>query len=187
MVIASSLLSSVAFGDRYGGGIVFFLDSTGLHGLVAAIEDISVRYTDPWDKAHYAGVYRWSTGQNLRTNTPDYAWQELSDTSTDRGQGAENTAKILAKYPASCYPSTAAAVAAAYRGGGYSDWFLPSRDELQQLYLEKRAVGGFAASGYWSSSENSAGNAWFQNFNNGLQFNSFGKGNFKHVRPVRSF
>jgi hypothetical protein len=58
--------------------------------------------------------------------------------------------------------------------GGYSDWYLPSKDELNQLYINRVAIGGFASSDYWSSTENSNGDAWGQGFYNGYQF-SFSK------------
>ena len=56
---------------------------------------------------------------------------------------------------------------------GYSDWFLPSRDELHQMYgnLHRRGLGGFKAENYWSStagSDNGEG-AWIQNFTDGSQ------------------
>ena len=50
---------------------------------------------------------------------------------------------------------------------GYTDWYLPSKDELNQLYINKVAIGGFQAIGnYWSTTEN-AGNVWLQDFTNG--------------------
>jgi hypothetical protein len=52
--------------------------------------------------------------------------------------------------------SFAAGLANSYRGGGYIDWFLPSRDELNLLYQAKDVIGGFATSGhptYWSSTQ----------------------------------
>jgi hypothetical protein len=72
--------------------------------------------------------------------------------------------------------------------GGYSDWYLPSSDELNQLYINRVAIGGFDSSDYWSSTEGSNGGAWIQIFSNGLQ----GHGNklffFNYdVRAVRSF
>jgi hypothetical protein len=69
---------------------------------------------------------------------------------------------------------------------GYSDWRLPSKDELNQLYLNRTAVGGFAPSLYWSSTENDAGIAWLQSFDDGGQGDG-DKGNGWRVRPVRAF
>lgn len=141
-------------GDKYCGGIVFYVDSTG-HGLIAATSDISTIYTDEWDKKSYKGVYSWSTNQwnDTSKNEKDYAYQKVFNTSAAIGQGASNTKMILAKYPAATFPYSAAAVASGYREGGYSDWFLPSMDDLKQLYLNRRFVGGFAPYYYWSSTE----------------------------------
>jgi hypothetical protein len=52
--------------------------------------------------------------------------------------------------------------------GGY-DWFLPSKDELNKLYLNRAAIGGFTGDLYWSSSEYDADNAWVQSFQTGEQ------------------
>ncbi len=82
----------------------------------------------------------------------------------------------------------AAGVADDYVANGITDWWLPSKDELQKMQenLNNKGVGGFAADGYWSSSEYYAGNAWFQDFGGGGQyFNS--KGSTFCVRPVRAF
>jgi len=70
--------------------------------------------------------------------------------------------------------------------GGYSDWFLPSKDELNQLWINRVAVGGFANAYYWSSTENNNNNAWNQNFDNGNQNNN-NKNNTNYVRAVRDF
>jgi hypothetical protein len=63
---------------------------------------------------------------------------------------------------------------------------LPSKDELDKLYINKVAIGNFAADYYWSSSEGSAGLAWGQYFGNGGQ-NYYGKGSYERVRAVRAF
>ena len=181
-------------GDNYGGGTIFYLLQPGdpgyvagqQHGLIAATEDMATTYTDAYGGGPVTGFYRWSTGQNSTLNNTDYFGQ-LTDTSTDLGQGAANTVKILQKYPPDTYPNTAAAVANAYRGGGYGDWYLPSKDELNKLCLNKSAVGVFAERlFFWSSSESVAENAWDQTFSDGHQ-DVFMKTNANLVRPVRSF
>lgn len=63
-------------------------------------------------------------------------------------------------------------------------WRLPTKDELNQMYLKKETIGGFGAYYYWSSSEYYAYNAWYQNFSSGFQ-GSDDKHNYDRVRPVR--
>jgi len=72
------------------------------------------------------------------------------------------------------------------RENGYNDWYLPSKKELNQLYLNRSAVGGFASGVYWSSTEDDANDAWGQDFDDGNQ-NVVDKGNEWRVRPVRAF
>jgi hypothetical protein len=84
----------------------------------------------------------------------------------------------------------AANAVAAYNGGGKSDWHLPSKDELDQLYLRRATVGGFEAYAYWSSSEYDVA-GWeiaslVRYFNTGNSFAS-NKANTTYVRPVRAF
>lgn len=71
--------------------------------------------------------------------------------------------------------------------GGYGDWVVPNRDELDLLYENKEMFKGddsFYDNGYWSSSETSATNAWSQTFSSGYQ-NSYYKTDSDYVRAVR--
>lgn len=71
---------------------------------------------------------------------------------------------------------------------GYSDWHLPSKEELNSVYvnLKQIGVGGFASSSYWSSTERWNGIAWRQYFNNGELYNG-SKDDEYTVRAVRAF
>jgi hypothetical protein len=69
---------------------------------------------------------------------------------------------------------------------GYGDWFLPNKEQLNQLYLNKGVVGGTVGTYYWSSSESDANNGWGQDFTNGEQI-AGRKTNGSHVRAVRIF
>jgi hypothetical protein len=70
--------------------------------------------------------------------------------------------------------------------GGKSDWFLPSKDELNALHEQRATVGGFGSGHYWSSSQYAANSAWAQNFTHGSQYGNSKNGAFG-VRPVRAF
>jgi len=88
---------------------------------------------------------------------------------------------------------TAIKMAQNFRGGGFSNWHLPNKDELDLMYqnLSLKGLGGFDTSGdtglYWSSSEYETGYAWFQNFNSGFQANAIGNDTPCRVRAVRAF
>ncbi len=69
---------------------------------------------------------------------------------------------------------------------GFSDWFLPSKNDLKQLFFKKRVVGGFADYYYWSSTECGADSASFQYFANGARY-VHTKRDGARVRAVRSF
>ena len=101
------------------------------------------------------------------------------------GTGYQNTLDIVAQ-PDNVEVSCAAVYCSVYTYGGFSDWFLPSLDELAELYTNRVIVGDFSSVYYWSSSEFDADNARFQSFNDGTQEPSL-KDNQPFVRPVRSF
>jgi hypothetical protein len=161
--------STVHFiGESYGGGRVFYVYDNGQHGLIAATADQSQGIQ--W----YNGTYRYTgtIGDGLNA-------------------GAMNTALIVATQMADNQTGNfAAKVCADYSvtvgGITYGDWYLPSKYELNLLYLQKTVVGGFSSIIYWSSSEYSNDTAWYQYFLNGNQFldNKFGAG---FVRAVRAF
>jgi len=109
-------------------------------------------------------------------------------TGTAVGTGSENTTAML-NLPCT---SGAAVAARAYPGGGFTDWFLPSQDELNEMWLYSQVVGfntatyGFASAGYWSSSQYLAASAWGQSLGDGSLY-SGGKAVTLRVRPVRAF
>ncbi len=63
----------------------------------------------------------------------------------------------------------AADLAAAYKLNGFTDWFLPSKDEFMWLYINRGFVGGFVDNTYWSSSEISDRTACVQDFRFGIE------------------
>ena len=106
-------------------------------------------------------------------------------TSTRVGSGRANTTVIVD----ACGKDSAAGAAAAYRGGGLSDWFLPSKGELNLLYRKKAIIGsGGTDEDVWSSSESTRirSYAWGQGFGDGYQGEGSKSLNLR-VRPVRAF
>ena len=160
-----------------GGGIVFYVQTATAAApwryLEAAPNTWSGGITDPlipWCNITDAFVPNLLTGSTATIQTANA-----------RGAGYSNTQKMLR----GC-AFGAANAAAAYNGGGKSDWHLPSLDELDQLYEARTTVGGFVEGGYWSSSEFATYLAWSPNFGNGGQYVDV-KLNSNYVRPVRAF
>ena len=170
-------------GDVYQGGKVAYIlvngdpgyDATTQHGLIAATSDQSRKIT--WDRLtgdfySYQGTNRGAIGTAI-------------------GTGFSNTNTIIASQGIIA-TSYAAGVARAYTGGGYTDWYLPSKDELNKLYLNRVAIGGFISNSnglYWSSSEIQSypyHSAWLQDFSNGGPL-SFFKDFDINIRAIRSF
>jgi hypothetical protein len=103
---------------------------------------------------------------------------------TALGTGNANTNNIVIFYGAE---NNAARLCADLDLNGHSDWFLPSKDELNKLYINRVAIGGFADTSYWSSSEYNANFAWFQNFYGGGQGASWKYVVNYRVRAIRAF
>jgi len=156
------------------GGIVFYDKGDSAGGwryLEAAPADMDTRL-------------RWSTTTNWQ-NAPNFA-----GTSHEIGAGRQNTAQKLAVDA----NAPAAKACADYRGGGFSDWFLPSSGELNLMFynLRMNRIGGFQGYAFWSSSR--ASGWWaasYQDFGSGSS--PVGSQNFAFkdfefaVRAVRAF
>ena len=159
-VVNATGATALTIGQSYQGGIIFWLDATGQHGLIAATADQST------------GI-QWYNGTYTTTNA-------VRD---GIGAGMYNTERIIANQSTGSY---AAQLCANYQGGGYGDWYLPSKYELNLLYAQKIAVGGFASAYYWSSTEYNNGSAWNQLFDNGYQY-LYNKNYTYYVRAIRAF
>ena len=72
-------------------------------------------------------------------------------------------------------------------GAKFRDWRLPTQFELNEMYLQKDAIGGFANSDYWSSTEGYYSSAFFKNFLNGGHTDVNKAGYYFNVRAVRAF
>lgn len=157
-----------AIGDNYGGGKIFYIFQPGDPGYVAGEYHGLIAATSDTQGYRVFGCRGWPSG-----------------TSTALGTGAANTTTLLG-----CSESNfAAKYARAVTDGGYTDWYLPSKDELNKLYLNKNIVGNFIETYYWSSSEWSPWNAthaWRQRFSDGTQGGD-DKNAQKGIRAIRTF
>jgi len=141
-----------------------------------------------YDKGNSNGGWRYLEAAPVDLTEAEWGCYETEipgAKGTGIGKGRTNTRAII---KGCSEDRNAAKVAAAYRGGGKADWFLPSKDELNliRVNLKKAGVGGFEDYFYWSSSEYSPNLAWYQVFGNGLQVNT-NKYNPFAVRAVRAF
>jgi len=102
------------------------------------------------------------------------------------GTGSANTDAIIAQ---SGHSISAAQECRDYRAAEEGDWFLPSKDELNKIYvnLHQQGVGGFASDSYWSSSEVDSDFAWSQYFGTGGNQDDRNKSLNLLVRAVRAF
>lgn len=151
-----------AIGDTHQGGIVFYLDGNG-GGLIAAPSDQST------------GA-EWGC---FGTTIEGLNWASV-------GKGFENTMDIVA---GCSEPGIAARICNDLTLNGYSDWFLPSKGELQLVYqnIHLQGAGGFANDTYWNSTESNATHAGALSFDEGSFFLTSGKSQMYRVRAVRAF
>ena len=163
-----------AIGDLREGGVVFWVDGNG-GGLVCALEDQST-------------AIKWGTN-GIETGAE----------ATSIGSGAANTAAIISVQGGD-QSSYVAGISNTYDGGGYKDWFLPSEDEVKEMYLNRVAVNntleqrgavlvGGSIQQYWTSTQSSGNNNWAVGFSFiGGTMSNFNKSDTRpSMRAVRAF
>ncbi|MFH0758623.1 MAG: DUF1566 domain-containing protein [Bacteroidota bacterium] len=178
---AERLMGGHYVGELFGGGIVFWVSPDGQHGLIASLDDMEGGSVAPWSNVVNAEI-----GTDARSMTI----------------GSGNTDAIIGQ---AGHSNSAAKICKDYRGGGFSDWYLPSLREMhllasQDILIDQildndsdPATNGFvqeyispAYGRYWSSTEGSYSNAWYYTFSFIYSDNSPKDSGFK-VRAIRSF
>ena len=160
--------STVHFvGENYGGGIVYYVYDNGQHGLIASGADQST------------GI-RWGANTSFTRAEADGINGGLINTAIIIGNQASVDGNQFAATLCNAYSSAMAGVT-------YSGWYLPSKYELNLLYLQRVLVGGFASADYWSSTEQGNGGANNQHFGTGAQTVSSKSVATINVRAIRSF
>ena len=165
-VDSSSLINYLAGATGPAGGLIFYDKGNVTNGW---------RYLESAN-ADITGISWWN-GTLITTGA----------TATSIGSGLQNTNTIITAQGAGNYAATAAKN---YTQGGYKDWYLPSKDELNLIYqnLKVKGLGSLNNDFYWSSSEFNANAAYRQVFTNqggvdaGWKYFTNGA-----VRPVRAF
>jgi hypothetical protein len=179
-----------------GGGKIFYITNTPfacgptLASTCKYLEAAPISGMNAW----VDGVYTFSGNTTTEIG--------VTAQGTALGTGYKNTLAIVGQSGGGDSPNRAATVSRSYRGpNNLTDWYLPSRDELTQLYLRQSTIGGFAAAealgtgplydDFWSSTESGADGAlivWFDltsNADGGVYGNS--KNEINVVRPIRAF
>jgi hypothetical protein len=174
-----------------GGGKIFYVAPEGTSFACGPTRAATCTYLEAapsgWNTRNDPTL-SWANTTNKSTTVNNTTSPETA-TATAIGWGYRNTRAIILQGNSDTATS-AAALADSYTstgpGGTYDDWYLPSKEELNQLYLNSAAVGGFANGRYWSSSEGANNYAWDKNFNDGTQY-GLNKDQPGYVRPVRAF
>jgi len=154
--------SVTTVGATYAGGKVFYLDADGQHGLVVTENDL--------------GEYVWYAGADFAINTTSYEF----------GEGLNNTNEIVGAQGSGSY---AAKVCSDLTLNGYSDWYLPSKEELYKVnQLNAANIQG----SYWTSTESvypGQTYAWYLQSGTGIPFvqEITGKTSTLKVRAIRNF
>jgi hypothetical protein len=164
-------------GELFGGGVVFWVDQTGEHGLIVSMADLSTSQA-------------WSNITNLQIGA--------SAQSEWNGNGNSNAIVAQPGHTASAAKLCLDYVNPDYGTGIFSDWYLPARTELchlwNNIYEVQKALDTdgnpattlLSLQNYWPSSEFSADRAWQFNISNGSP-GSLLKTTTASVRAVRAF
>ena len=114
--------------------------------------------------------------------------RDIQGTGTAVGSGKNNTRIIVDMLKQFKENNRAAEICTGLNINDFTDWFIPSKDELDLIYknLKQKGLGGFKNNWYWSSSQRINTSAWSQRFNDGHQ-DYHTKNITRSVRAVRAF
>jgi len=174
-----------------GGGIIFYHNP---NGFTVEMMDPTENYTAYYLEAATVDVststIKWCNCANANVGCMYYG---LQGTEQGIGKGRKNTALIASsEYHIGDNSSNNSAIACIeYGGGGKDDWFLPSRDELQQILEQcKHIPNRGSISNYWSSNQAGNNNAYYQLIGtaaiSSVQGNTF-KFTSYYVRAIRAY
>jgi hypothetical protein len=180
-----------------GGGTVFYISSGTFtqYGATGSMCTSNCKYFEAAPSGWGNNGGQWLGNNGSHENDPTITWatnvnsnQTTAVTGADQtaiGSGYQNSIDIV-NQAGNVAATTAAVAAREYRGpNNLTDWYLPSKDELNLLYLQNVRVG-VVMNNYWSSSEGASQGAWIQALDNGSQ-SGFSKGFPLYVRPIRAF
>jgi len=184
---ASAVPVPLAIGDTYQGGKIFYILQAGDTGYDANVQH---------------GLISSTSDQGTNTmwfnNNPSNNNLQINATQDGIGAGKLNTQAIITTF-GTTNGTYAAQLCADYRGGDYSDWYLPSKSELELMRLQRDIIGGFTiildfmgetltlSYPYWSSSEYNATDAYYIHFEFSDGAIGVDKVSGLHVRAIRSF
>ena len=124
------ITSGYKVGDFAQGGVVFYVDATGAHGLVYPAPELLTTFKALWSP--------------IQASTGTYV---LTDSTI--GSGQKNTSSIVSKYGSGTYTAKTCEDLVT---GGYSDWYLPSIFELSEILRNKNILPGIQNSTFYRSS-----------------------------------
>lgn len=174
-------------GDLYNGGIVFWVDSTGEHGLIASKTDVNQTQGIQWRNGASGNRITNARGDGIGAgegNTRLIISQQTNDSQPGTFAALlAFTYKVLEDGQTPC-PTPVPASLTCYGG-----WYLPSAHELSliKINLSQQGFASFAPDFYWSSTEVGSTKAWMQNFGTGEQIASDKASTLGQVRAVSRF
>ncbi|NNK69588.1 MAG: TIR domain-containing protein [Flavobacteriaceae bacterium] len=163
--------SNIVLGEKFEGGIIFHIDESKGRGLIMA--------------------------QGDETPAPIFWLEKVPDEKVKKAKaynpglfgGKSNTEQLVKIFGDGNYP---AKICSDLEIEGFTDWYLPSQEELDLLY-DNKALGNFSHAYYWSSTEISNRDVYYRSFFDGRSYkklakqNSYANQNKAKVRAIRQF